>query len=210
MASRQHTRWPPTMDKILIELLLEKTINVSGRMSRNGWETGTLIEVIAILNRRLNLSIGVDHAHPKARHLRGRMFPHFPQVCVIFGYDYSHHTVNVGESFGPVLGETSQAESVLGETFGDTEVESGENFGGHGESSSVVDDTTPSPLQYFRMRCNPLVVVCGGWWGCWDVGGVSLCGLLLCNCEGSRVLTCVLRCAIVCEVCAASVWAAAV
>ncbi|KAF9618002.1 hypothetical protein IFM89_039378, partial [Coptis chinensis] len=81
-------------------------------------------------------------AHPKDKHLRERMFPHFAEACAIFGNDFSHHTVNVDERFGLVVGDTSQAESVQT----DTQVESGERFGGHGESSGVVDDTTSSPL----------------------------------------------------------------
>ncbi|KAF9619720.1 hypothetical protein IFM89_009062 [Coptis chinensis] len=83
-------------------------------------------------------------AHPAARHLKGRMFTYFAEACVIFGNDYSLHTPNVCESFGPVVGGTPQAASVLGESFGDTQVESTENVGGLGEPSSVVDDTTPS------------------------------------------------------------------
>ncbi|KAF9614902.1 hypothetical protein IFM89_000066 [Coptis chinensis] len=83
-------------------------------------------------------------AHPAARHLKGRMFTYFAEACVIFGNDYSLHTPNVCESFGPVVGDTPQAASVLGESFGDTQVESTENVGGLGEPSSVVDDTTPS------------------------------------------------------------------
>ncbi|KAF9587342.1 hypothetical protein IFM89_001332 [Coptis chinensis] len=54
-----------------------------------------------------------------------------------------HNTI-----FGPVVGDTPQAASVLGESFGDTQVDSVENVGGLGEPSGVVDDTTPSPLQW--------------------------------------------------------------
>ncbi|KAF9611436.1 hypothetical protein IFM89_032105 [Coptis chinensis] len=80
----------------------------------------------------------------QSRHLRGRMFPYFAEACVIFGNDYSYHTLNVCESFGLVVANTSQTASVLGESFGDTQVESVESVGGLGEPSSVVD-TTPSP-----------------------------------------------------------------
>ncbi|KAF9608091.1 hypothetical protein IFM89_006018 [Coptis chinensis] len=45
-------------------------------------------------------------AHPAARHLKRRMFTYFAEACVIFGNDYSLHTPNVCESFGPVVGDT--------------------------------------------------------------------------------------------------------
>ncbi|KAF9609117.1 hypothetical protein IFM89_013371 [Coptis chinensis] len=71
-------------------------------------------------------------AYPVARHLRGRMFPYFAEACVIFGNDYSYHTLNVCESFGPVVTDTPQVASVLGENFGDTQVESVESVSGLG------------------------------------------------------------------------------
>ncbi|KAF9598049.1 hypothetical protein IFM89_024036 [Coptis chinensis] len=83
-------------------------------------------------------------AHPATRHLKGKMFSYFAEACVIFGNDYSLYAPNVCESFGLVVGDTPQAASVLGESFGDTQVESAKNVGGLGEPSSVVDDTTPS------------------------------------------------------------------
>ncbi|KAF9618478.1 hypothetical protein IFM89_001879 [Coptis chinensis] len=146
------------MDEILAKLLLDHTLNGMGKMSKNGWESETLSMVARELNQRLNLSVGDDNcfdadrqawdayfrAHPVARHLRGRMFPYFAEACAIFGNDYSYHTLNVCESFGPVVAETPQVVSVLGERFGDTQVESVESVSGLGEPSSVVD-TTPSP-----------------------------------------------------------------
>ncbi|KAF9617802.1 hypothetical protein IFM89_038984 [Coptis chinensis] len=129
MAGLQHTRWSPMMDDILIQVLLEKSLNGTGGTLRNRFDIGTLKEAAK--------------AHPKDKHLRERMFPHFVEACAIFGNDFSHHIVNVDARFGLLsFGDTSQAESVQP----DTQVESGERFGGHGESSGVVDDTTSSPL----------------------------------------------------------------
>ncbi|KAF9609609.1 hypothetical protein IFM89_017704 [Coptis chinensis] len=186
----QLTRWSPMMDDILIQVLLEKALNGTGRTSRNRFDLGTLKEAAKVLNQRFNLSIEFVHVyqriktikkdyntikqlidttefgftynqhtkfieadrqawdayfrtHPKDKHLRERMFPHFAEACAIFENDFSHHIVNVDARFGLLsFGDTSQAESVQA----DTQVESGERFGGHGESSGVVDDTTSSPL----------------------------------------------------------------
>ncbi|KAF9589670.1 hypothetical protein IFM89_026925 [Coptis chinensis] len=178
------------MDKILIELLLDHTVNGTGRTSNNRWESETLSMMARELNQRFNSSVGDETVRSRmktlkrdyiavkelleslefgfhttnkpsvltrsssmgsifeglslVRHLKGRMFTYFAEACVIFGNDYSLHTPNVCESFGPVVGDTPQAASVLGESFGDTQVESTENVGGLGEPSSVVDDTTPS------------------------------------------------------------------
>ncbi|KAF9599161.1 hypothetical protein IFM89_035440 [Coptis chinensis] len=179
------------MDKILIELLLNHTVNGTGITSNNGWESETLSMMARELNQRLNLSVGDENvhsrmktlkrdyiaikellestefgfsynqqtkcidadrqawdayfrAHPAARHLKGRMFTYFVEACVIFGNDYLLHTPNVCVSFGPVVGDTPQAASVLGESFGDTQVESAEKVGGLGEPFGVVNDTTPS------------------------------------------------------------------
>ncbi|KAF9609601.1 hypothetical protein IFM89_017696 [Coptis chinensis] len=113
-------RWYPSMDEILIEVLLEKTLNGLGRKSDNGWKPETLKEVVEAVNQRLNMSIGNDNvrsrlktmkkdylaakaaveasgdhvaweeyckAHPTARPLRKKMFPHFEEACIVFGSD---------------------------------------------------------------------------------------------------------------------------
>ncbi|KAF9599131.1 hypothetical protein IFM89_035410 [Coptis chinensis] len=118
----------------------ELPIEMALSSKRNSWWGGTVHNTMCIDADRQAWD-AYFRAHPAARHLRGRMFPYFAKACVIFGNDYSYHTLNVCESFGPVVADTPLTASVLG----DTQVESIESVGELGEPSSVVD-TTPSPL----------------------------------------------------------------
>ncbi|KAF9619305.1 hypothetical protein IFM89_006492 [Coptis chinensis] len=126
--------WYPSIDEILIEVLLEKTLNGLGRKSDNGWKPKTLKEVAEAVNKRLNISIGNENvrfrpktmkkdylaakaaveasgfgfsynlqtkcidanhvaweeyckAHPTARPLRKKLFPHFEEACIVFRSD---------------------------------------------------------------------------------------------------------------------------
>ncbi|KAF9599166.1 hypothetical protein IFM89_035445 [Coptis chinensis] len=65
---QKQVRWYPSMDEILIEVLLEKTLNGLGKKSDNGWKPETLKEVAEAVNQRLNMSIGSENEGGNARH----------------------------------------------------------------------------------------------------------------------------------------------
>ncbi|KAF9619891.1 hypothetical protein IFM89_009673 [Coptis chinensis] len=202
-------RWYPSMDEILIEVLLEKTLNGLGRKSDNGWKPETLKEVAEAVNQQLNMSIGNDNvrstlktmkkdylaakmaveasgfgfsynlqtkcidadhaaweeyckAHPTARPLRKKMFPHFEEACIVFGSD-----VATGE--GGNAGHDDEEVVILDEEVGDegaenTEEESSQPPSPHpnandGDSSPgesfVVGDSTQAGSR--RTTTPPLV-----------------------------------------------------
>ncbi|KAF9607963.1 hypothetical protein IFM89_003883 [Coptis chinensis] len=93
MANRQHTRWSPTMDKILIELLLDHTVNSTSRMSNNGWECETLSMMARELNQRLNSSVGDGNVRSRMKTLK-RDYIAVKELLesTEFGFSYNQQT----------------------------------------------------------------------------------------------------------------------
>ncbi|KAF9590728.1 hypothetical protein IFM89_037243, partial [Coptis chinensis] len=123
MASRQHTRcWSPTMDKILIELLLDHTVNGTGRTSNNRWETETLSMMARELNQRFNSSVGDENVRARIKTLK-RDYIAVKELLesTEFGFSYNQQTKCIDADcqawdayfrLWAVVGDTPQAAKV--------------------------------------------------------------------------------------------------
>ncbi|KAF9601978.1 hypothetical protein IFM89_024524 [Coptis chinensis] len=105
--NKTQVRWYPNMEAILAEVLLEEAAT-GGKKADNGWKTESLKRIADEINRRLNMTLVFDNvrsskkidadddawasyvkAHPEAKTLRQKMFPHYDQRCIIFGKNFA-------------------------------------------------------------------------------------------------------------------------
>ncbi|KAF9626546.1 hypothetical protein IFM89_034959 [Coptis chinensis] len=96
VARQKQVRWYPSMDEILIEVLLENTLNGLGKKSDNGWKPETLKEVVEVVNQRLNMSIRSENVRSRLKTMKK---DYLAAKAVVeasgFGFSYNQQTKGI-------------------------------------------------------------------------------------------------------------------
>ncbi|KAF9588102.1 hypothetical protein IFM89_007578 [Coptis chinensis] len=94
-AMQKQVTWYSLMDEILIEVLLEKTLNGLGKKSNNGWKPETLKEVAKAMNQRLNMSIGSENVRSWLKTMK-KDYLAAKAVVEDSGFDFSYNQQTKG------------------------------------------------------------------------------------------------------------------
>ncbi|KAF9597103.1 hypothetical protein IFM89_015932 [Coptis chinensis] len=96
VARQKQVHWYPLMDEILIEVLLEKTLNGLDKKTDNGWKPETLKDVAEAVNQQLNMSIGSENVRSRLKIMKKDYLVAKAVVKASgFGFSYNQQTKGI-------------------------------------------------------------------------------------------------------------------